>query len=218
LKTPLTGLIATSQLLSEEARNTSLEKLSGYVWEGANALNGRIDELHDVIKGEIGKLNLDLKSLDIQKVLISLVDEMQALIQYHNMSLQLEIKDDRLPEVFADDQRLRQIIFNLVNNACKYASGGKQITIRASKDDNINSVVIEVKDYGPGIPREKRRNIFQPAYQSSRDANRPGGLGIGLPLCDVLVRLHGGKIWLESTVGQGCSFCFSLPIAKKSNK
>jgi signal transduction histidine kinase len=214
LKTPLTALMATSQLLSEETHNTPLEKLSGYVWEGANTLNDRIDELHDVIKGEIGKLNLHLKSMDIKKVLISLVDEMQALTLQHNITLKLDLEDGSLPEVYADEQRVRQIIFNLINNACKYASGGKLVIIRATEDDSINSVVIEVKDYGPGIPRGKRRNIFRPAYQSSNDLDRPGGLGIGLPLCNVLVRLHGGIFWLESTEGQGCSFFFTLPITK----
>jgi signal transduction histidine kinase len=214
LKTPLTALMATSQLLSEETHNSPLEKLSNYVLEGANILNNRIDELHDVIKGEIGKLNLDFKSLNIQNTLDSLVDEMQALIRQHHMSLKLEIENGPLPEVLADEQRIRQILFNLVNNACKYASEGGSVVVRASEDRIINSVLIEIKDYGPGISKEKQRNLFRPGYESSRDADQPGGLGIGLPLCSVLVRLHGGLIWLESTLGQGCSFFFTIPISK----
>ncbi len=88
---------------------------------------------------------------------------------------------------------------------------GRKIAIRATKDSD-STVVIEGRDYGPGIPRDKRRLIFKPGYRSSRQNDSPGGLGIGLPLCKMLVQLHGGSIWLESAVGKGSKFYFSLPL------
>jgi signal transduction histidine kinase len=103
---------------------------------------------------------------------------------------------------------LRQIIFNLVNNACKYARQGEKITIRAT--GRKGSVAIEVRDYGPGIPPKKQRELFKPGYQLSRHNARSGGLGIGLALCKMLVELHGGKMWLRSHVGKGSSFFFTL--------
>lgn len=214
LKTPLTSLMATSQLLSEETRSTRLEKLSGYVWEGANRLNSRIDELHDVIRGETGKLKLELRPVDLKRLLPSLVEETKALSRQHGVSIDLEIKDSHLPVVYADSERVRQIMFNIINNACKYASEGKRVTIRASSRPDSRTVVIEVQDYGPGIPKDKKRAIFKPGYQSSRNNERTGGLGIGLTLCKMLVELHGGSIWLESESGRGSSFFFTLPIAK----
>jgi signal transduction histidine kinase len=73
-------------------------------------------------------------------------------------------------------------------------------------------VVMEVEDYGPGIPKEKRRKIFKGGYKQPTNPELPGGLGIGLPLCKVLVELHGGSIWVESIPGKGSIFFFTLPI------
>ncbi len=213
LKTPLTSLMATSQLLVEETRGSRLEKLAGYVWEGATSLNVRIDELHDLIRGEIGKLKLELKPLNIEQLLLSVVDETRALLQQHDVSINLEM-DKHLPDVNADAERVRQIMFNLINNACKYASEGKRITVRANRETD-SMVRIEVQDYGPGIPKEKRRMLFKPGYQLSHHVEGPGGLGIGLTLCKMLVELHGGGIWLESTVGKGSSFFFTLPVLEQ---
>jgi two-component system sensor histidine kinase ResE len=78
------------------------------------------------------------------------------------MSINLAIKSDTLPAVYADEERVRQILFNLINNACKYASDGKKIILRATAD--TGAVTIEVKDFGPGIPGEKKRLLFRPRY------------------------------------------------------
>jgi signal transduction histidine kinase len=207
LKTPLTSLMATSQLLLDETRGTNLEKLAGYVWEGADSLNKRIEELHDVIRGEIGKLEVELRPMDIGNFLGALADEMAPSLQQQGMSIEVEFQGS-LPRVQADPERLRQIIFNLVNNACKYARQGEKITIRAT--GRKGSVAIEVRDYGPGIPPKKQRELFKPGYQLSRHNARSGGLGIGLALCKMLVELHGGKMWLRSHVGKGSSFFFTL--------
>jgi signal transduction histidine kinase len=218
LKTPLTSLLATSQLLSEETRATRLEKLAGYVWEGANSLNRRIDELHDVIRGEIGKLTLELKPLQIEPRLRALVEETKAFVNQHGMSIDLVIKNGKLPAVYADEERVRQIIFNLINNACKYASAGKKIIVRAKADPADGAVSIEVQDFGPGIPVEKRRLLFRPGYQVSRPGESQGGLGLGLTLCKMLVELHGGSVRVASAVGQGSSFFFTLPCRSQSGK
>jgi signal transduction histidine kinase len=213
LKTPLTSLLATSQLLSEEMRHSRLEKLSRYVWEGANNLNSRIDELHDVIRGEIGHLKVEPKELDIGQLLRSIAEETSVLTQQHGLFINLEFDAEKLPPVYADEARIRQVMLNLINNAFKYASAGKKITIRASRHSD-SEMVIEVQDYGPGISREKRRLLFKPGYQTSVHSEQPGGLGLGLALCKMIVELHGGKIWVESTIGKGSNFYFTLPYRK----
>jgi len=207
LKTPLTSLMATSQLLLDETKGTRLEKLAGYVWEGADSLNKRIEELHDVIRGEIGKLEVELEPVDIGNFLGALADEMAPSIRQQGMSVEVEFQG-ALPQVQADPERIRQIMFNLVNNACKYARQGNKITIRATA--RRASVVVEVRDYGPGIPPRKQRELFKPGYQLSRHDAKSGGLGIGLALCNILVELHGGRMWLRSRVGKGSSFFFTL--------
>jgi len=208
----LTALIATSQLLLEETKDNEIGKLARYVWEGANNVNNRIDELHDTIKGEIGKLKLELRPLDINKTLVSLEEETRALSQYYGVTVNLKLQES-IPKVYADQARFRQIILNLLNNAFKYACEGKKIVITTT--GKPGHIIISVRDYGPGIDEEKMRNLFATGYQSAYAGENTGGLGLGLALCKILVELHGGKIWVESRIGEGASFFFSLPISKQ---
>jgi signal transduction histidine kinase len=211
LKTPLTSLVATSQLLLDEEQDKKLGKLAQYVWEGANNLNNRIDELHDVVKGEVGRLELNLKPLDLKQLLTSLIEETRALARQHSVAISLKIPE-LLPEVYADAVRVRQIILNLLNNAFKYAAEGS-VTIKAAA--NSASVTVEVQDRGPGISEKEQEHLFEPGYQTTSQAGRrSGGLGIGLALCKLLVELHGGKIWVKSQPGKGSRFFFTLPLLK----
>jgi len=209
LKTPLTALIATSQLLYDETKGEKLGKLAGYIWESANNLNIRIEELHDVVRGETGILKLNLTQVNIKKLLQSLVEETRALCQQNGMTIDLYIKEG-LPEVYADPDRIRQVMLNLINNALKYAKDGQKIEIEAVRKSE--AVQVEVKDYGQGIPEERQDSIFEPNYQQLHPEERSGGLGIGLTLCKTLIDLHGGRIWLESQAGQGSSFFFTIPV------
>jgi signal transduction histidine kinase len=215
LKTPLTSLLATSQLLTEETRNTRLNKLAGYVWEGASSLNSRIDELHDVIRGETGRLKLDRQPLNMEDLLAAFVDETKPLSAQYGVSIVADINGSPLPEVMADPVRIRQVMFNLINNACQYASSGKRIDIKARHDMLSGAVAVEVRDYGPGIPKDKLKHLFKPGYQAPQRDDLPGGLGIGLTLCKMLVELHGGSINVESTPGEGAGFFFTLPTANQ---
>jgi len=210
LKTPLTSLMATSQLLLEETADTKLEKPARYLWEGANGLNLRIEELHDVIRGEIGRLKLNPGPVDIEQLLLSLVEENKALAEQYGVTIGLEI-EDHLPDVRADAERVRQVMLNLINNACKYASEGQRIDIKAARGQD-SMLTIEVRDYGQGIPKNRQQHLFKPGYQQPPSQNdSPVGLGIGLALCKTLVELQGGKIWLESKVGKGSRLFFTLP-------
>jgi len=210
LKTPLTSLMATSQLLVDETRGTKLEKLAGYVWGGAYSLNHRIEELHDVIRGEVGKLDLKPKPFDLAALLRSVAGEMAAVSHQHAMSIAVDIPEP-LPRVLADPERVRQVVLNLINNAFKYAGEGKKIRVRATRRPRL--VQVEIRDYGPGIPLDRQTSLFESGYQLSDHDSQTGGLGIGLALCKILVELNGGRIWLRSRVGRGSSFFFTLPTA-----
>ncbi len=211
LKTPLTSLMATSQLLYEEETDRKLGKLAQYVWEGANSLNTRIDDLHDVIKGETGKLKLELKPVEMADLLTSVVNETQALAGQNNVVLKLDIRRP-LPPVTADAARVRQVILNLLNNAFKYAAEGGRVDIRCATNQNF--VKVEVQDQGPGIALSEQKHLFEPGYQAAHHGEAVAGLGIGLALCKLLVELHGGKIWVRSEPGKGSSFFFNLPARK----
>jgi signal transduction histidine kinase len=212
LKTPLTSLIATSQLLYDETQGDKTGKLAKYIWDSANNLNHRIDELQDVVRGETGILKLTLMPLDIKQLLESLVDENQALARQNGISIELRV-EDKIPKLNADPDRLRQVVLNLVNNAIKYAREGKRIVIGAARKGD--AVQVEVRDFGPGINESKQTEIFEPGYQQSHSEERSGGLGIGLALCRTLVELHGGRISVRSKVGCGSRFIFTLPLTKE---
>jgi signal transduction histidine kinase len=210
LKTPLTSLMANSQLLRDETRNHRLSRLADYIWNGVNNMNDRIEELHDVARGELGILRLSPGELNIKNLLLSAVEETTPLFEQHGITAVVDI-DDELPVVMADSARLRQVLLNLFNNVCKYAAGGKKIIIRAYR--NKYSIKVEVKDFGPGIPSEQMTTLLKsgPGSPIHEDS---GGLGIGLPLCRVLIHLHGGKIWCRSRIGKGTNIYFTIPIKK----
>jgi signal transduction histidine kinase len=212
LKTPLTTLIASSQLLYDEEKNQNLQRIAKQVWGSASELNNRIEELHDMVKGEIGALKLVFQSVDVAGLLRTLVDETSALAKQYHIAIEL-VLEDPLPIVRADANRIRQVLLNLINNSCKYARSGGKINLRAIHKED--AVLIEVRDYGPGISPQKQSQLFQPEYQFTEHNELASGLGIGLILCKMLVELHGGRIWLKSKVGKGTSVFFSLPINPK---
>jgi two-component system phosphate regulon sensor histidine kinase PhoR len=118
---------------------------------------------------------------------------------------------DSLPPVWADTDRLRQVVQNLLINASKFTPEGGKITLKAKERDG--SLVVEVQDNGPGIPEKDQKRLFQPYNRQLGDREHLSGLGLGLALCKYLVELHDGEIWLNSRVGKGSIFGFSIPLA-----
>jgi signal transduction histidine kinase len=215
LKTPLTALIATSQLMYDETREQKVGKLAKYIYESAVSLNVRIDELHDIVRGETGILKIKPQAIRLDLLLQGVIGETRALSAQTGLSLELKLEED-LPEVLADGDRIHQVVLNLINNAFKYAKEGKKVIIKAARVKNM--VQVEVKDYGPGIPLERQLSIFKAGYYVEKPEEGTGGLGIGLALCKAIVELHGGRIWVKSQAGNGASFVFTLPLVKDSWK
>ena len=115
-----------------------------------------------------------------------------------------------MPDMVCDKRRVRQILLNLVSNACKFTEEG-QVTLSVCVDAGLVNLV--VKDTGPGIPAEDHELIFEPFRQSHAGMSKGGGTGLGLPIARRLAEAHGGRLWLESVVGQGTTFSVVLPIA-----
>ena len=118
--------------------------------------------------------------------------------------------------VWADETRLRQVVLNLLSNACKFTPEGGKITLRAREGDA--TLVVEVQDTGVGIAEEEQQRLFEPYYRVADDRQQFKGLGLGLTLCKMLVELHGGQIWVESHVGKGSTFGFSVPLETTSQQ
>ena len=111
-----------------------------------------------------------------------------------------------------DGARIKQVLLNLVGNAVKFTPEGGRVWVRADSEDG--AVRVEVGDTGPGIAAEDHERIFLEFQQAGRDAGKPQGTGLGLALAKKFVEMHGGKIWVESEVGKGSRFFFTLPIIR----
>ena len=209
LKTPLTPVMASSELLVAELKKEPLLSLARNINRGASNLNKRIDELLDLARGEIGMLQLKLELVDMLRLLREVAGDMAPLALSHGQALNLDLPDS-LPMVRADEGRLRQVVLNLLSNASKFTPEGGIITLRARGKDR--EVITEVQDTGRGITVEEQRRLFEAYHRLESDREHLSGLGLGLALCKTLVELHGGRIWVRSQAGKGSTFSFSIPI------
>jgi PAS domain S-box-containing protein len=209
LKTPLTPVMASSELLVAELRAEPLLSLAKNINRGASNLNNRIDELLDLARGEIGMLQLKPELVDLLKLLREVAGDMTPVASSHGQSLVLELPPS-LPLAWADEGRLRQVVLNLLNNASKFTPEGGKIILRAREDDA--NLIVEVQDTGRGITIEEQQRLFEPYHRLESDREHLSGLGLGLALCKTLVELHGGRIWVQSQAGKGSIFGFSVPL------
>ncbi len=214
LKTPLTAIIASNGLLIEELakRNeTILLKLAQNISRSAASLQNRLNELINLSKNKDESYGISKKDFDFSMLVAEVADQVLSLARQKKQTLNLEVEP--YIKINADDQRIEQVLLNLLSNAIKFTPEGGQIFIRAAKDGN--RLVVNVQDTGPGIPNEEKRKLFIPYYHPSSDRSGIPGLGLGLAISKQIVELHGGAIWVQSEVGKGSTFSFSLPIREK---
>ena len=208
LKTPLTPVLASSELLVEEFKEEPWRSLAKNINSGAINLNRRIDELLDLARGEVGLLKLNPQQVDTSKLFQEIVTCMTPVAASNKQTLNTHLSP--LPIIWADEDRLRQVLLNILGNALKYTPAGGEIVLRAYTEDS--NILVEVKDTGAGIDEEEQKQLFQAYHRlARRDQEHFSGLGIGLALSKRLVELHGGKIWVQSQRGKGSTFAFSIP-------
>ena len=215
LKTPLTPIMSSSDLLVSGLKEEPWLSVAQNIQRGAINLNKRIGELLDLARGEIGMLRLNPKRVDILKLLKNTGSEMSVVASSNGQTLKVELPQS-LPMPWADEDRLRQIIQNLMVNATKFTPEGGIIHLRAREQNGF--LIIEVQDTGYGIPEEEQRRLFRPYHRQIGDREHLSGLGLGLALCKNLVQLHGGRIWVQSQEGKGSLFSFSIPINSRAEQ
>ncbi len=209
LKTPLTPMLGASEMLADRVKDESLQRLAKNINRGAQNLNNRVNDLMDLARGELGMLEFQYRAVDVSSLLHELVDFLAPSAIRKEQSLNLELPDS-LPLVRMDEDRIRQVILNLLNNSLKFTKVGGIIVLRACITDG--KLVIEVEDNGYGIAKQDEQRLFEPYFASKRKGERRDGLGLGLPLAKLLIDGHGGQIRLESKKGRGSVFRFSIPI------
>ena len=148
-----------------------------------------------------------MEDSNVYRVIGEALDVMRVQIQ--KRGLQLEIKGDKIPKMIEfDSEKIKQVLINLISNAVKFTEKGK-ITIAIK--DNKNDVQVSVKDTGVGIEKEDFEKVFDKFKQIDNKLKTEKGSGLGMPIAKGIVEAHGGKIWLESELGKGTTFYFTLP-------
>lgn len=168
-----------------------------------------IDDLLDFAHIQSGQLELRRQPLDVTEVIAAGVEQHRILAGQRGVTLVLN-REPTLPAVSADPERLRQVLGNLVGNAVKFTGAGAAVEVSVGRQNG--SVVVSVRDQGPGIPVEEQAKLFKPFSRTNVSAPGVKSTGLGLAICRSIVEAHGGHIWVESEPGRGSTFSFSLPL------
>ncbi|HET9880761.1 MAG TPA: ATP-binding protein, partial [Candidatus Binatia bacterium] len=212
LRTPLNAIIGFSEVLGEKLFGELNEKQAEYtedILSSGRHLLSLINEILDLSKVEAGRMELELTSFDMPLAIENARTFVRERATKHGIKLDVMI-DQRLGEYFGDERKIKQILLNLLSNAVKFTPEGGQISINARQLNG--SVQISVSDTGVGIAPEDQARIFEEFRQvGGNHAHKTEGTGLGLTLAKKFVELHGGTIWVESEVGKGSTFTFTLP-------
>jgi signal transduction histidine kinase len=213
LRTPLNAIIGFSEVLGERLFGELNEKQAEYtddILSSGQHLLSLINEILDLSKVEAGRMELELATFDLPLAVDNARTFVRERATKHGITLDVAV-DERLGDYVGDERKIKQILLNLLSNAVKFTPEGGRIGIKARQADG--SVEISVTDTGIGIAPEDQPKIFEEFRQVGGDyAHKKEGTGLGLTLAKKFVELHGGKIWVESEVGKGSKFTFTLPI------
>jgi signal transduction histidine kinase len=212
LRTPLAAILGYAELLQEGIYGPlpehSLPILTRVRSNGKHLL-GLINTVLDISKIEAGQFKLNLSEYTLGNIVETVMVATESLASTKKLGFKTEVAKG-LPCGLGDEQRLTQVLLNLVGNAIKFTDAG-EVRIVASAANGCFG--LSVSDTGPGIPAEERQRIFEKFRQvDSSNTRARGGTGLGLAIAREIVEMHGGRIWVESTIGQGSTFHMELPV------
>lgn len=209
LRNPLSAIIGMTQLLLEEDLPPARQKiLLDVAARSARQMNRLISDLLDAMRLQAGRLALDVEDVGVDEVLRQTEEAFQPIADERHVRFDV-VAPKETEVVRADPLRLSQIVGNLLGNALKFTPAQGRVTLCANMQGG--DVVFQVRDSGPGIPPDQMDHLFDKFWQARPSDNR--GAGLGLAIARGLVEAHGGKIWVESAVGTGSTFAFTLPAA-----
>lgn len=212
-RTPLTSIKGyTEMMLDGDTGRLSSEQRDFLetVLRNANHLSELVEELLDVSRIEAGAIKLNIQEIDIVPVIEDIVDRMRPQLEKKNQRLSIETPRD-VPKVSADEMRTAQIILNLVSNAHKYTPSGGDIVISVEPEDEY--LLVDVKDNGIGLSQEEQEKIFSKFFRAENpETIKEGGTGLGLWITRSLVEMQGGEVSVDSNLGEGSTFSFTIPM------
>jgi GAF domain-containing protein len=212
LRTPLNAILGYTELMADGAYGEPSEKMLGVLKRleaNGRHLLGLINDVLDLSKIEAGQLVLELSDYSVQDIAQTVRSTLEPLAADKKLAFKLEMAPE-LPPGRGDGRRLTQVLINLVGNAIKFTDAG-EVAIKA--EANNGSFHVSVSDTGPGISAADQAKLFQEFQQADNAITRKkGGTGLGLAISKRIIEMHGGKIWVESQLGQGSTFAFTLPV------
>jgi signal transduction histidine kinase len=212
LRTPLNAILGYAELVLDGIYGDAPEKMRNVlerIQTNGKHLLGLINDVLDLSKIEAGQLVLSLNDYSIKDMMQGVYVAVEPLAGNKKLNFKLEVPPD-LPPARGDERRLSQVLLNLVGNAIKFTDTG-EVAIKASTANG--SYTVAVRDTGPGIAEADQAKIFEEFQQSeSTHTKAKGGTGLGLAIAKRIVEMHGGRLWVESTLGNGATFFFTVPL------
>lgn len=210
LKNPLGSVKLSAELMMKGSKQdiSLIDKHCTRILRSINQMQLLIGNLLDFAKMQAGTFSVDLYSENLREIVINVIASFQTIVESKELQLTYRIPED-IENVACDRNRISQVLSNLVGNAVKFTPKGGAITVVAKKIDA--EVVVSVSDNGPGIPTEQLKKVFDRFWQA--EETRKLGSGLGLSIAKGFVLAHGGTIWVDSELGRGATFSFTLPLA-----
>jgi len=212
LRTPLNAILGYTELMADGAYGEPSEKMGAVLKRlesNGRHLLGLINDVLDLSKIEAGQLELDLSDYSILDIAQTVRSTLEPLAVDKKLTFKVEMASD-LPPGRGDGRRLTQVLINLVGNAIKFTDAGEVAIAAKTGDGQFN---VSVRDTGPGISAGDQAKLFQEFQQADNSITRKkGGTGLGLAISKRIIEMHGGRIWIDSTIGQGSTFSFTVPV------
>jgi signal transduction histidine kinase len=215
LRTPLNAILGFSEVLSERMFGALNEKQDEYLKDihvSGQHLLSLINDILDLSKVEAGRMELELTDFDLSEALANAVMLIRERAGRRGIVVNT-VLDGRLGQMRADERKVRQVALNLLSNAIKFTPEGGRIEVTAVRGEEC--VEVSVRDTGTGIAPEDQEKVFEEFRQVGTADKKVEGTGLGLALSRKFIELHGGRIWVESEIGRGSTFTFTLPARRE---
>ena len=220
IRTPLSGIIGMASMLLEKETDEAKLEMAGSIMSSGEAVISIIDDILTFSKGEASGLDIQRKVFSLDEVVDEVVDLIYHTARKKGLSMTAVIRSDVPETVFGDPGRFRQILLNLLGNALKFTDrGGVKLVVSCGGEtfEGDRGLTVEIADTGVGIDDDEQPHLFTPFYQvDSASKRRRGGVGLGLAISQRFAELMGGKISVESLLGQGSTFTFTMPFGSNA--